>query len=51
MIMPPDLQRRIVAARRAGDLHSPTLDQLVVADLMVDRAFRTPPAPHAQRLP
>jgi GntR family transcriptional regulator / MocR family aminotransferase len=39
LIVPPDLQRHMAAARRAADLHPPTLDQLVVADLMLEGHF------------
>jgi GntR family transcriptional regulator / MocR family aminotransferase len=39
LIMPPDLQQQLVAARRAADLHPPTLDQLVLADLMSEGHF------------
>jgi GntR family transcriptional regulator / MocR family aminotransferase len=39
LVVPSDLQRQMVAARRAADLHPPTLDQLVLADLMLEGHF------------
>lgn len=34
LIVPPDLQDRLLAARRAADVHPPGLDQAVLADFM-----------------
>jgi GntR family transcriptional regulator/MocR family aminotransferase len=39
VIVPPDLQDRLVAARAAADQHPPTLDQAVLADFIVGGHF------------
>jgi GntR family transcriptional regulator/MocR family aminotransferase len=39
MIVPPDLQDGILAARRAADLHPQLLDQAVLADFIVEGHF------------
>jgi GntR family transcriptional regulator / MocR family aminotransferase len=39
LIVPPDLSERMIAARRAAELHPPFLDQAVLADLMVQGHF------------
>jgi GntR family transcriptional regulator / MocR family aminotransferase len=39
LIVPSDLQERLVRVRRATDLHPPVIDQLVLADFMHDGHF------------
>jgi GntR family transcriptional regulator/MocR family aminotransferase len=39
LIVPPDLQDRFLAARRAADLHPPLHDQTVLADFMIGGHF------------
>jgi GntR family transcriptional regulator / MocR family aminotransferase len=46
LIVPPDLQRGLVAARAAADQHPPTLDQAVLADFIVEGHF----ARHLRRM-
>jgi GntR family transcriptional regulator/MocR family aminotransferase len=46
VIVPPDLQAGLVAARAAADQHPPTLDQAVLADFIVDGHF----ARHLRRM-
>jgi GntR family transcriptional regulator/MocR family aminotransferase len=46
VIVPPDLQERLVAARAATDQHPPILDQLVLADFIVEGHF----ARHLRRM-
>jgi GntR family transcriptional regulator / MocR family aminotransferase len=46
LIVPPDLQAGLVAARAAADQHPPTLDQAVLADFIVDGHF----ARHLRRM-
>jgi GntR family transcriptional regulator/MocR family aminotransferase len=46
VIVPPDLQQRLVAARAAADQHPPTLDQAVLADFIVEGHF----ARHVRRM-
>ena len=54
VIVPDDLQERMVAARRAADLHPPAIDQLVLADFMegghFERHLRRMRAAYAERL-
>ncbi len=51
LIVPPDLQDGLVAARAAADQHPPALDQAVLADFIVERPLRPPPAPDAGGVP
>jgi GntR family transcriptional regulator/MocR family aminotransferase len=46
VIVPPDLQERVVAARAVADQHPPTLDQAVLADFIVEGHF----ARHLRRM-
>jgi GntR family transcriptional regulator / MocR family aminotransferase len=46
VIVPPDLQERLVAARAAADQHPPTLDQAVLADFIGEGHF----ARHVRRM-
>jgi GntR family transcriptional regulator/MocR family aminotransferase len=46
LIVPPDLQAPLVAARRAADQHPPVLDQAVLADFIHDGDF----ARHVRRM-
>jgi GntR family transcriptional regulator/MocR family aminotransferase len=46
VIVPPDLQDRVVAARSAADQHPPWLDQAVLADFMIAGHF----ARHLRRM-
>jgi len=46
MIVPPDLQDGLVAARAAADQHPPVLDQTVLADFIVEGHF----ARHLRRM-
>jgi len=46
LIVPPDLQDRLVAARRAADQHPPALDQTVLADFIGEGHF----ARHLRRM-
>ena len=46
LIVPPDLQDRVVAARSAADQHPPSLDQAVLADFIVEGHF----ARHLRRM-
>jgi GntR family transcriptional regulator/MocR family aminotransferase len=46
VIVPPDLQDRLVAARAAADQHPPALDQQVLADFIVEGHF----ARHLRRM-
>jgi GntR family transcriptional regulator/MocR family aminotransferase len=39
LIVPPDLRDRLLAARRAADVHPPTIDQAVLADFMLGGHF------------
>jgi GntR family transcriptional regulator/MocR family aminotransferase len=54
LIVPADLQERLVRVRRATDLHPPVVDQLVLADFMnegyFDRHVRRMRSVHQQRL-
>jgi GntR family transcriptional regulator/MocR family aminotransferase len=54
LIVPADLHERLVAVRRATDLHPPALDQLVLADFMIgghfDRHVRRMRAVYGERL-
>ena len=46
LIVPPDLQEGLVAARAAADQHPPVLDQAVLADFIVEGHF----ARHLRRM-
>jgi GntR family transcriptional regulator / MocR family aminotransferase len=46
VIVPPDLQDRLVAARAAADQHPPALDQAVLTDFIVEGHF----ARHLRRM-
>ncbi len=46
LIVPPDLQDRVAAARSAADQHPPSLDQAVLADFIVEGHF----ARHLRRM-
>jgi GntR family transcriptional regulator/MocR family aminotransferase len=46
LIVPPDLQEGLVAARAAADQHPPTLDQAVLADFILEGHF----ARHLRRM-
>jgi GntR family transcriptional regulator / MocR family aminotransferase len=46
IVVPPDLQDGLVAARAAADQHPPTLDQAVLADFIVEGHF----ARHLRRM-
>jgi GntR family transcriptional regulator/MocR family aminotransferase len=46
LIVPPDLQARLVSARRAADQHPPVLDQAVLADFILEGHF----ARHVRRM-
>ncbi len=46
VIVPPDLQDRLVAARAAADQHPPALDQVVLTDFIVEGHF----ARHLRRM-
>jgi GntR family transcriptional regulator/MocR family aminotransferase len=46
VIVPPDLEDRLVAARAAADQHPPALDQVVLADFIVEGHF----ARHLRRM-
>jgi GntR family transcriptional regulator/MocR family aminotransferase len=54
LIVPPDLRDRMVAARRATDLHPPALDQGVLADFIdgghYERHLRRMRSAYAERL-
>jgi GntR family transcriptional regulator/MocR family aminotransferase len=54
LILPPDLGDRLVAARRAADIHPPFLEQAVLADLMAgghyERHLRRMRAAYRERL-
>ncbi|HJZ76102.1 MAG TPA: PLP-dependent aminotransferase family protein [Vicinamibacterales bacterium] len=54
LIVPSDLQRRLVSARRAADVHPPLLEQAALADLMseghFDRHLRRMRAAYRERL-
>ena len=54
LIVPSDLQRRLVCARRAADVHPPLLEQAALADLMAeghfDRHLRRMRAAYRERL-
>jgi GntR family transcriptional regulator/MocR family aminotransferase len=39
LIVPPDLREAVVAARRAGDIHTSAPDQAILADFMADGHF------------
>jgi GntR family transcriptional regulator/MocR family aminotransferase len=46
VVVPPDLQHRLVAARAAADQHPPVLDQAVLADFIAEGHF----ARHLRRM-
>lgn len=54
LIVPPDLHDKVVAARRAADLHPPVLDQAVLADFIegghYDRHLRRMRTAYRERL-
>jgi len=54
LIVPPDLQSRLLSARRASDVHPPLLEQAALADLMseghFDRHLRRMRAAYRERL-